>query len=107
LDTSQERLQKYTVVNHEGQSYLKLFSPVLVESPVSFLNDKQLFNDRKLWENGPDDVLQKRIDMEKRETFKGTTPVLMRNLPTWFFCIPSYHGFLSLFLTRFEGGSAP
>ncbi|KAK3807637.1 MAG: hypothetical protein J3Q66DRAFT_355952 [Benniella sp.] len=89
LDTSQERLQKYTVVNHDGQSYLKLFSPVLVESPVSFLSDKQLFDDRKLWENGPDDVLQKKIDMEKRETFKVRSRQQLRGfiLGIWLGCL--------------------
>lgn len=81
LDTSQERL-KYTVVNHEGQNYLKLFSPVLVESPVSFLSPCQLFDDKKLWENGPDGVLEKKIDMERREVFKGMVRFFMRNTPS-------------------------
>ncbi|KAG0346917.1 hypothetical protein BGZ54_005066, partial [Gamsiella multidivaricata] len=70
LDTSQERLQKFTVVQHNNQSYLKLFTPTLVESPVSFLSPTQLLDDKKLWENGPNEAFQKKLDMEKREVYK-------------------------------------
>lgn len=72
LDTSQERLQNVTVIQHGDKSYLKLFSPALVESPVSFLDTKQLFEDKKMWENGPDEALQKKLDSERREAYKGT-----------------------------------
>ncbi|KAI8355228.1 hypothetical protein B0O80DRAFT_39296 [Mortierella sp. GBAus27b] len=89
LDTSQERLQKYTVVNHDGQSYLKLFSPVLVESPVSFLTPHQLFDDKKLWENGPDVALQTKIDTERREAFKARSRQQLRGflLGIWLGCL--------------------
>ncbi|KAF9343440.1 hypothetical protein BGX26_005714, partial [Mortierella sp. AD094] len=70
LDTSFERLQNFTVIQHGDQSYLKLFSPTLVESPVSFLSSKQIMEDKKLWEDGPDEAFQKKLDMEKRETYQ-------------------------------------
>ncbi|KAG0311246.1 hypothetical protein BGZ99_010309, partial [Dissophora globulifera] len=69
LDTSQERLQNVTLIQHGNQSYLKLFSPTLVESPVSFLSTGQLIEDAKLWENGPDEALEKRMEMERREVY--------------------------------------
>ncbi|KAF9954841.1 hypothetical protein BGZ65_003787 [Modicella reniformis] len=89
LDTSQERLEKYTVINHEGKSYLKLFSPVLVESPVSFLSGHQLHEDKKLWENGPDEVLQKKIDIERREAFQVRSRQQLRGflLGIWLGCL--------------------
>ncbi|KAG0014730.1 hypothetical protein BGZ80_010261 [Entomortierella chlamydospora] len=71
LDTSFERLQNFTVIQHGDQSYLKLFSPALVESPVSFLSAKQILEDKKLWEGGPDEAFQRKLDMEKRETYQG------------------------------------
>ncbi|KAG0348046.1 hypothetical protein BG004_006253 [Podila humilis] len=85
LDTSQERLNynnnnnndnhhnnnlPFTVVNKDDKSYLKLFSPVLVDSPVSYLDAKQLHDDKKLWENGPDAAFQKQLQMEKHEAHK-------------------------------------
>jgi hypothetical protein len=71
LDTSNERLQNIKVIELGNKRYLKLFSPSLVESPVSFLNHKQQIADQKLWENGPDEAFQKQLDMEKREAFRG------------------------------------
>ncbi|KAF9897698.1 hypothetical protein BX616_005128, partial [Lobosporangium transversale] len=70
LDTSQERLQKFTVIKHGDQTCLKLFSPNLVESPVSFLSEKQLLEDKKLWENGPDEAFQRKLEMERREAYQ-------------------------------------
>ncbi|KAF9919793.1 hypothetical protein FBU30_010531 [Linnemannia zychae] len=71
LDTSHERLQKEpTVIQHGDQSYLKLFSPTLVDSPVSFLDEKQLLADKKMWENGPDEAFQKQLEMERCEANK-------------------------------------
>ncbi|KAI8353892.1 hypothetical protein B0O80DRAFT_65197 [Mortierella sp. GBAus27b] len=71
LDTSVECLQSIKVIQLGNKSYLKLFSPSLVESPVSFLNHKQLIEDKQLWENGPNEAFQKQLDMEKREAFRG------------------------------------
>ncbi|KAG0041292.1 hypothetical protein BGZ83_002040 [Gryganskiella cystojenkinii] len=73
LDTSQERLAigaDFEVVKHGDKSYLKLFSPILVESPVSFLNELQQREDKKKWENGPDEAFQRELEMERREAFK-------------------------------------
>ncbi|KAG0248652.1 hypothetical protein BG011_010036 [Mortierella polycephala] len=70
LDTSQERLQNITIIKDGDKSYLKLFSPDLVESPVSYLSANQLFDDKKLWENGPDEVLKKQLERENTEVFK-------------------------------------
>ncbi|KAF9094250.1 hypothetical protein BGX29_009603 [Mortierella sp. GBA35] len=72
LDTSPERLQKpVTVIQHGDQSYLKLFSPILVDSPVSYLDEKQQIADKKMWENGPDEAFQRQLDMERREAYKA------------------------------------
>lgn len=73
LDTSGERLQNIKVIQFGNKSYLKLFSPSLVESPVSFLDYKQMTEDKQLWENGPNEAFQKQLDMEKREAFRGKT----------------------------------
>ncbi|CAO3574260.1 unnamed protein product [Mortierella alpina] len=89
LDTSQERLQNVTVIQHGDRSYLKLFSPALVESPVSFLDTKQLFEDKKLWENGPDEALQKKLDFERREAYKVRSKQQLRGfmLGLWLGCL--------------------
>ncbi|KAK3839724.1 MAG: hypothetical protein J3R72DRAFT_176048 [Linnemannia gamsii] len=73
LDTSQERLQQKpaTIIQHGDQNYLKLFSPTLVESPVSYLDEKQQVADKKMWEHGPDEAFQRQLDMERREAYKG------------------------------------
>jgi hypothetical protein len=71
LDTSDERLQNVTFVSHNNKRYMKLFSPSLVDSPVTFLDRKQLSDDRKLWENGPDMAFQKQLETEKREAWRG------------------------------------
>ncbi|KAG0087988.1 hypothetical protein BGZ92_006765 [Podila epicladia] len=88
LDTSHERLNA-TVVCKDDKSYLKLFSPVLVESPVSFLDSNQLFEDKKLWENGPDAAFQKQLDMEKRDTYKVRSMQQVRGLVMglWLGCL--------------------
>lgn len=108
LDTSHERLNA-TVVCKDDKSYLKLFSPVLVESPVSFLDSKQLFEDKKLWENGPDAAFQKQLDIEKRDTYKGkkkVKTVFAPQVPIWDLLFPSpmqrisLRLFLSLFFSR-------
>ncbi|KAG0082655.1 hypothetical protein BGZ93_008352 [Podila epicladia] len=72
LDTSDERLQTTTIIHHNNKQYLKLFSPGLVDSPVSFLDQKQLVEDKKLWENGPDDAFQKQLETDRREAYRGT-----------------------------------
>ncbi|KAG0216472.1 hypothetical protein BGX33_012560 [Mortierella sp. NVP41] len=71
LDTSDERLQNITFVQHNNKRYMKLFSPSLVESPVTFLDKKQVLDDKKLWENGPDFAFQKQLDTEKREAYRA------------------------------------
>lgn len=78
LDTSQERLSQKspTIIQHGDQSYLKLFSPTLVESPVSYLDEKQQIADKKMWENGPDEAFQKQLDMERRDAHKGKQPFI-------------------------------
>ncbi|KAF9116004.1 hypothetical protein BGX27_005441 [Mortierella sp. AM989] len=89
LDTSHERLQNFTVIQHGDQSYLKLFSPTLVESPVSFLSPRQIIEDKKLWENGPDEAFQRKLDSEKRETFQGRSRQQIRG-----FALGIWLGFL-------------
>ncbi|KAG0271842.1 hypothetical protein BGZ95_000285 [Linnemannia exigua] len=82
LDTSQERLQQKpaTVIQHGDQSYLKLFSPTLVESPVSYLDEKQQIADKKMWENGPDEAFQRQLDIERREACKARSRQQLRGL---------------------------
>ncbi|KAF9998243.1 hypothetical protein BGZ79_008079 [Entomortierella chlamydospora] len=91
LDTSFERLQNFTVIQHGDQSYLKLFSPALVESPVSFLSAKQILEDKKLWEGGPDEAFQRKLDMEKRETYQARSRQQVRGfaLGIWLGCLMS------------------
>ncbi|KAF9399552.1 hypothetical protein BGX21_006078 [Mortierella sp. AD011] len=91
LDTSFERLQSFTVIQHGDQSYLKLFSPALVESPVSFLSAKQILEDKKLWEGGPDEAFQRKLDMEKRETYQARSRQQVRGfaLGIWLGCLMS------------------
>ncbi|KAI9242345.1 MAG: hypothetical protein BYD32DRAFT_403355 [Podila humilis] len=88
LDTSRERLNA-TVVCKGDKSYLKLFSPVLVESPVSFLDSKQLSEDKKLWEHGPDAAFQKQLDLEKRDAYKARSMQQVRGLimGLWLGCL--------------------
>ncbi|KAG0241743.1 hypothetical protein BGW41_005397 [Actinomortierella wolfii] len=71
LDTSEECLQRVTVLKMGDKKYLKLFSPNLVESPVSFLTQKQLSEDQKLWEKGPDEVLRIQIENERRDAHRA------------------------------------
>lgn len=71
LDTSDERLQTTTIIHHNNKQYLKLFSPGLVDSPVSFLDQKQQVEDSKLWENGPDEAFQKQLETDRREAYRG------------------------------------
>lgn len=78
LDTSDERLQNVTVIKQGNRRYLKLFSPGLVESPQSFLNQKQQVEDKKLWENGPNVAFQKQLEVEKREAYKGKEETALR-----------------------------
>ncbi|KAF8927076.1 hypothetical protein BGZ58_010646 [Dissophora ornata] len=89
LDTSQERLHKFTVIQHNNQSYLKLFTPTLVESPVSFLSANQQLQDKKLWENGPDEALQKKMEMERREVYQARSKQQLRGflLGIWLGCL--------------------
>ncbi|KAF9953585.1 hypothetical protein BGZ72_005314 [Mortierella alpina] len=89
LDTSDERLQNITIVKHGNKNYLKLFSPSLVESPVSFLNQKQLVDDRKLWENGPDEAFQKQLEVEKREAYRARSKQQLRGffMGLWLGCL--------------------
>ncbi|KAF9573665.1 hypothetical protein EC968_008181 [Mortierella alpina] len=89
LDTSDERLQNITIVKHGNKKYLKLFSPSLVESPVSFLDQKQLTIDRKLWENGPDEAFQKQLEVEKREAYKARSKQQLRGffMGLWLGCL--------------------
>jgi len=88
LDTSDERLQNATVIKQGNRRYLKLFSPGLVESPQSFLNQKQLVEDKKLWEDGPNAAFQKQLEVEKREAFKGKeiTAICATGKPHPLFC---------------------
>ncbi|KAF9341726.1 hypothetical protein BGZ91_003355 [Linnemannia elongata] len=80
LDTSQERLSQKspTIIQHGDQSYLKLFSPTLVDSPVSYLDEKQQIADKKMWENGPDEAFQKQLDMERRDAHKARSRQQLR-----------------------------
>lgn len=89
LDTSVECLQSIKVIQLGNKSYLKLFSPSLVESPVSFLNHKQLIEDKQLWENGPNEAFQKQLDMEKREAFRARSKQQLRGflMGLWLGCL--------------------
>ncbi|KAF9973038.1 hypothetical protein BGZ73_003748 [Actinomortierella ambigua] len=71
LDTSKECLQRVSELKMGDNKYLKLFSPNLVESPVSFLTQKQLSEDQKLWEKGPNEVLRLQIENERRDAHRG------------------------------------
>jgi hypothetical protein len=109
LDTSQERLQPKspTIIQHGDQSYLKLFSPTLVESPVSYLDEKQQIADKKMWENGPDEAFQKQLDMERRDAHKGNITVLLIHptIPPTFLTQPSVWNRNNIQITRRRGGS--
>ncbi|KAF9425829.1 hypothetical protein BGZ94_007180 [Podila epigama] len=91
LDTSPERLQQpnITIVHHNNKQYRKLFSPVLVESPVSFLDSKQLSEDTKLWENGPDAAFQHQLEMEKNRAHEVRSMQQVRGLimGLWLGCL--------------------
>ncbi|KAF9191260.1 hypothetical protein BGZ51_007580 [Haplosporangium sp. Z 767] len=89
LDTSEERLQNITVITHGNKKYLKLFSPSLVESPVSFLDQKQLTDDKKLWENGPNEAFQKQLEIEKREAYRARSKQQLRGffMGLWLGCL--------------------
>ncbi|KAF9351927.1 hypothetical protein BGX34_000275 [Mortierella sp. NVP85] len=89
LDTSNERLQNIKVIELGNKRYLKLFSPNLVESPVSFLNHKQQIADQELWENGPNEAFQKQLDMERREAFRARSKQLLRGflMGLWLGCL--------------------
>ncbi|GJJ77092.1 hypothetical protein EMPS_09451 [Entomortierella parvispora] len=89
LDTSDERLQNVTVINHGNRRYLKLFSPGLVESPQSFLNQKQLVEDKNLWENGPNAAFQKQLEVEKREAYRARSKQQLRGffMGLWLGCL--------------------
>ncbi|KAG0261074.1 hypothetical protein BG011_001377 [Mortierella polycephala] len=89
LDTSEERLQNITVITHDNKKYLKLFSPSLVESPVSFLDQKQLTDDKKLWENGPNEAFQKQLEIEKREAYRARSKQQLRGffMGLWLGCL--------------------
>ncbi|KAF9117529.1 hypothetical protein BGX30_005383, partial [Mortierella sp. GBA39] len=80
LDTSQECLSQKspTIIQHGDQSYLKLFSPTLVDSPVSYLDEKQQIADNKMWENGPDEAFQKQLVMERRDALKARSRQQLR-----------------------------
>ncbi|KAF9357852.1 hypothetical protein BGX26_002948 [Mortierella sp. AD094] len=78
LDTSDERLQNIKFVQHGNKRYLKLFSPSLVESPVSYLNQKQLTDDKKLWENGPNEAFQKQLELERRDAYRARSKQQLR-----------------------------
>ncbi|KAF9579852.1 hypothetical protein BGW38_003715, partial [Lunasporangiospora selenospora] len=77
-----ERLQNtnFTVIQHGDKKYLKLFSPTLVESPVSYLSTKQLTEDKTMWEDGPDAAFQKQLEMERREANKARSRQHLRGL---------------------------
>ncbi|KAG0212835.1 hypothetical protein BGX28_005491 [Mortierella sp. GBA30] len=89
LDTSDERLQNITIIKHGNKKYLKLFSPSLVESPVSFLNQKQLIEDKKMWENGPNEAFQKQQEIEKREAYRARSKQQLRGffMGLWLGCL--------------------
>ncbi|KAK3815053.1 MAG: hypothetical protein J3Q66DRAFT_343708 [Benniella sp.] len=89
LDTSNERLQNIKVIELGNKRYLKLFSPSLVESPVSFLNHKQQIADQELWKNGPNEAFQKQLDMEKREAFRARSKQLLHGflMGLWLGCL--------------------
>jgi len=107
LDTSRELLGNITVIKHGDKSYLKLFSPVLVESPVSFLDQSQQVEDKKKWENGPDEAFQRQLEMERREAFKGKQRSFFSSFrdsrswqPRFLFCSPPFHLFPVVFFNR-------
>ncbi|KAF8923937.1 hypothetical protein BGZ58_002368, partial [Dissophora ornata] len=89
LDTSDERLQNIKIIQHNNKRYLKLFSPSLVESPVSYLNHKQLTDDKKLWENGPNEAFQKQLETEKREAYRARSKQQLRGffMGLWLGCL--------------------
>ncbi|KAF9324119.1 hypothetical protein BG006_000855 [Podila minutissima] len=89
LDTSDERLQTTTIIHHNNKQYLKLFSPGLVDSPVSFLDQKQLVEDKKLWENGPDDAFQKQLETDRREAHRARSKQQLRGffMGLWLGCL--------------------
>ncbi|KAF9107755.1 hypothetical protein BGX29_005042 [Mortierella sp. GBA35] len=92
LDTSDERLQNITFVQHNNKRYMKLFSPSLVESPVTFLDKKQVLDDKKLWENGPDFAFQKQLDTEKREAYRARSKQQLRGffMGLWLGCLMGF-----------------
>ncbi|KAF9538763.1 hypothetical protein EC957_006216 [Mortierella hygrophila] len=92
LDTSDERLQNITFVSHNNRRYMKLFSPSLVDSPVTFLDKKQLLDDKKLWENGPDMAFQKQLETEKREAWRARSKQQMRGffMGLWLGCLMGF-----------------
>ncbi|KAF9935379.1 hypothetical protein FBU30_003169 [Linnemannia zychae] len=92
LDTSDERLQNITFVNHNNKRYMKLFSPNLVESPVTFLDKKQQLDDKKLWENGPDMAFQKQLETEKREAWRARSKQQLRGffMGLWLGCLMGF-----------------
>ncbi|KAF9428165.1 hypothetical protein BGZ94_003206 [Podila epigama] len=89
LDTSGERLQNATIVHHNNKQYLKLFSPGLVESPVSFLDQKQLVEDEKLWENGPDAAFQKQLESDRHKAIRVRSRQQLRGffMGLWLGCL--------------------
>ncbi|KAF9196038.1 hypothetical protein BGZ49_002915 [Haplosporangium sp. Z 27] len=95
LDTSDERLQNIKFVQHGNKRYLKLFSPNLVESPVSYLNQKQLKDDKSLWENGPNEAFEKQLELERRDAFRVRSRQQLRGflMGTW---LGSLLGFLMI-----------
>ncbi|KAG0295702.1 hypothetical protein BGZ96_011169 [Linnemannia gamsii] len=92
LDTSDERLQNINFVSHNNKRYTKLFSPNLVDSPVTFLDRKQLSDDRKLWENGPDMAFQKQLETEKRDAWQARSKQQMRGffMGLWLGCLMGF-----------------
>ncbi|KAF9091504.1 hypothetical protein BGX27_002019 [Mortierella sp. AM989] len=89
LDTSDERLQDIKFVRHGNKRYLKLFSPSLVESPVSYLNQKQLTEDKSLWENGPNEAFQKQLEIERRDAYRARSKQQLRGffMGLWLGCL--------------------
>ncbi|KAI9232045.1 hypothetical protein MVEG_04542 [Podila verticillata NRRL 6337] len=89
LDTSDERLQNTTIIHHNNKQYLKLFSPGLVDSPVSYLDQKQLVEDKKLWENGPDEAFQKQLETDRREAYRARSKQQLRGffMGLWLGCL--------------------
>ncbi|KAF9313287.1 hypothetical protein BG003_005439 [Podila horticola] len=89
LDTSDERLQTTTIIHHNNKQYLKLFSPGLVDSPVSFLDQKQQVEDSKLWENGPDEAFQKQLETDRREAYRARSKQQLRGffMGLWLGCL--------------------